>query len=187
MKRLFAGVLTLFLVLSGCTGSASEIDRALALRSRLVSANCCRFDTEVTADFGDQLYTFAMSCEADSTGKVNFSVTEPESIAGITGTISQVGGQLTFDGAALAFELLANDRFSPVSAPWVLIHTLMSGYITSCAGSDKGLLLYIDDSYEDDALNLTVWLDQNDQPTAAEISWQGRRILSMTVSNFTIE
>ena len=188
MKKRFAVLITiLFAFLSGCSGGNDELDRAMALRSRLVSCNGCTFDAEVTADYEDKLYSFSMNCRADSAGNVAFTVTAPDSIAGITGTVSQQGGTLTFDDTALAFELLADGLFSPVSAPWILIHTLQSGYLTSCAELDDGLLLSVDNSYEEDSLNLSIRLGSGDLPTEAEISWQGRRILSLTVKNFAFQ
>ena len=48
-------------------------------------------------------------------------------------------------------------------------------------------MVSIDDSYEDDALNLSVWLGQDGLPTGAEILWRGRRVLSLTVKNFSFQ
>lgn len=157
----------------------------MALRSKLLSSDGYSFDAEITADYGDRLYSFSMNCRVDDEASVAFSVTAPQTIAGITGNITEKGGRLTFDDTALAFELLADGQFSPVSAPWLLVHTLRSGYLTSCAETEGGWILSIDDRYEDDALNLTVYLGADDLPSAAEVSWKGRRILSLTVKNFT--
>jgi hypothetical protein len=41
-----------------------------------------------------------------------------------------------------------------------------------------------DGSYQDDALHLDIWLDENDSPQRGEILWQGRGILSVSVTNF---
>ena len=158
----------------------------MAFRQRLLKASGCSFDVELTADYGDKLYTFALSCEADADGTVSFTVTAPQAIAGITGQISAAGGKLTFDGQALAFELLAQGQLSPVSAPWILLKTLRSGYLTSCGQDGEYLRLTIDDSYAEDALHLDIWLGAGDIPVRGEVLWQGRRILSMDVKNFQI-
>ena len=100
-------------------------------RAKLL-AQAVSFDAEITADYGDKTYTFAMHCESDTKGDMTFTVTAPESIAGISGTISASGGKLTFSDTALAFDLMADDQLSPVSAPWILMKTLRSGYLTSC-------------------------------------------------------
>ena len=125
-----------------------------------------------------------MDCQCDSQGDLTFAVTAPETITGITGKVSDAGGKLTFDDTALQFDLMAEEQVTPVSAPWILMKTLRSGYITS-AGMDGGRLrLTIDDSYEDDALHLDIWLGEDDCPEDAEILYKERRILSLKVTNF---
>lgn len=182
MKRIIAAV-CLLILLAGCSGKQEEMDRAMALRSKLLAQGAA-FDAEITADYGKELYTFSMSCQMDTQGKLTFSVTAPESIRGIGGEISAAGGALAFDEEALSFPLLADGQVTPVSAPWVLMHTLRSGYLTSCGSEGDTLRIAIDDSYEDDALHLDIWLDSDDLPARGEILWQGRRILSVVVKNF---
>lgn len=185
MKKVLPLILTV-LLLTGCSGTPKEMDRALALRTRLLQASSCTFDAEVTADYGDKLYTFSMNCTADPNGDLSFRVTAPESISRIAGQITRQGGALTFDKTALHFDLLADDQLSPVSAPWVLMKSLRGGYMTS-AGMEDGLLrLSVNDSYEDDALNLDVWLDSGDIPQRADICYDGKRILSMKMENVVI-
>lgn len=166
-------------------GKNEELETAMDLRARLLAGNCS-FQTEIVADYGDKLYTFGMRCEADSRGAVGFQVIAPDSIAGISGNASSDGGMLTFDDASLAFPLLADGQLSPVSAPYVLINTLRGGYVRS-AGKDGDLVLVtIDDSYDEDALQLDIWLDAQGMPVRGEILFDGRRILSMTISDFRI-
>lgn len=184
MKRV--GWLLILLILTGCANAASEIERGMALRSKLLQANGCSFDTGVTADYGDKLYTFSLACEADAAGTLTFTVTEPESIAGIAGTIGKDGGRLTFDDTALQFDLMADDQLSPVSAPWVFLKTLRGGYLTSACEEDGLLRLTIDDSYEDDALQLDIWLAEGDLPVRVEMLYGNRRIVSMDVKNFQL-
>lgn len=185
MKRLLA-LLLLLTLLAGCAGAQEEIDPMLSLRSSLQKGNGCSFNAVITADYGDQIHTFEVSCTAGPTGNTSFTVLAPESISGITGIIDAEAGKLTFDNTALAFSLLADGQLSPVSAPWVFIKAMLGGYIRS-AGKDGSLLRCdVDDSYEDDALNLSIWLDDAGLPVRAEIGYRGRRILSLAVSNFQI-
>lgn len=184
MKRIFA-VLLAALMLTGCGFDNPGLDRAMKLRADLLAAECS-FDAVITADYGDKIYTFTLRCLGDSSGNLAFEVTRPESIAGITGKISDDGGYLTFDNAALAFELLADNQISPVSAPWVLLRTLRSGYVTACSEEGDGLRLSVDDSYKEDALHLDIRLDGSDIPVRAEILWNGRRIITIDVENFEI-
>lgn len=182
MRRIIP-ILLILVLLAGCAGARDTMDRAMALRSALL-AKGAEFDAAVTADYGDKTYSFGMHCRMEAQGKVTFSVTAPETIAGITGTVSASGGKLTFDGNALAFTLLADGQVSPVSGPWLLMKTLRSGYLTSCGVEDGCLRIAIDDSYEDDALHLDVWLDESDCPKRGEILWKGRRILTVEIENF---
>ena len=185
MKRIGL-LLCAFLLLTGCSGKGKELDRAMELRRKLLGASECSFRAEITADYGEILHVFRMNCTVDDQGGVSFRVTAPESIAGITGTLSKQGGALTFDDTALYFDLLADQQLSPVSAPWVLMKALRGGNITS-AGVEKGSLrISVDDSYEENALNLEVWLDSEDIPQRADICYAGKRILSLNLENVRI-
>ena len=177
----------LLVLLCGCSSGEDAMGQAMELRSRLAASNGYTFDSRITADFGDKRYTFSMNCRADNAGNLSFTVTDPETISGISGVIDSQGGKLTFDDTALAFELLADGQLSPVSAPWVMVHTLHFGYITFCAATDEGMMLSINDSYQDDALNLSVYLGQDGLPTGSEIFYNGSRILSLTVINFKFQ
>ena len=178
-------VMLALLLLGGCKGSEAELDRAMALRAKLL-ASSVSFDAEITADYGDEVHTFAVYCEGDSQGNMGFRVTAPETIADITGRIDAGQGKLTFQDTALAFPLLAEDQLSPVSSPWIFYQTLRSGYLTAAGMEEEFLRLTIDDSYEEDALTLDIWLDEQDLPIRAEILYDGRRILTLEIENFQI-
>ena len=182
MKRLTSLLMTL-IVFSGCAAANGEMEEALNIRSRMLSSGCS-FRCQITADYIDTVEVFTLDCSVDPDGKVEFTVVEPESIRSITGQVEGEKGALTFDDVILAFPLMADDRLSPVSSPWILIQTVRKGYITACTREGEGLHLTIDDSYADDALTLEVWTDQQGFPTAGEICWQGRRVVSMTVEGF---
>lgn len=184
MKRA-VGILLLLLTFTGCGADDAALDRAMALRAKLLGSECS-FDAEITADYGDEIRTFSVYCEGNGEGNLGFQVTAPEAIEGITGVIDQGGGKLTFQDTALAFPLLADDQLSPVSAPWVFFTTLRGGYLTAAGMEDELLRLTIDDSYEEDALTVDIWLDALDTPVRAEILYDGRRILTLTISNFQI-
>ena len=177
--------LCVLLMLTGCGKHNEELDRAMALRTRLLTASVS-FDAEITADYGDEIHTFSVYCEGDSQGNLGFRVTDPETIGDITGRIEAGEGKLTFRDTVLAFPLMAEDQLSPVSAPWIFYTTLRGGYLTSAGMEEDLLRLTIDDSYEDDALTVDIWLDESDSPVRAEILYDGRRILTLEIENFKI-
>lgn len=184
MKRIIAIVLMVLMV--GCSKADTALDQAITLRNRLLDGNGCSFDAVITADYGEKLYTFSLNCQADAAGNLAFTVTEPKSISGITGTISDSGGKLTFDDQALAFEMLADGQVTPVSAPWLFLKTLRSGYLNAAGRDGEHTKLIIDDSYEENPIQLDIWLDENMIPIRGEILWQGRRVVSLSVNNFQI-
>ncbi len=185
MKRM-AALLLCCILLAGCGKETGEMERGMKLRSSLLQGSEVSFDMDVSADYGDTVQLFSMACKADRDGNITFTVTAPETISGITGTITGGKGQLTFDETALHFGLITDDQLSPVSAPWVLMKTLRSGYLKSAGMEEDMLRLTIDDSYEDDALQLDIWLDEQDLPLRAEVLYDGRGILSLCVKNMAI-
>lgn len=185
MKRIGA-ILIAVVLLCGCTGKSDELERVMTLRAKLLGCMEVRFDAAITADYGDEVHTFAMSCTGDNQGNLQFTVTQPESIAGITGSIGENAGALTFDDVALAFPLMADEQVTPVSGPWILLRTLLGGYLTACGMEGDKLRVSIDDSYEDDALQLEIWLNEDDLPVQAEIIYDGRRIVTMEIEHFEI-
>lgn len=186
MKRLAVTILVL-IFLTGCSDADASLDRAMALRQNLLNAQGCSFEADVAADYGDKLYTFSMSCSVNKQGDLSFTVTAPESIAGITGTVSETGGNLTFDDALLYFPLLAEEQLSPVSAPWLLVRTLRGGYLTSACMEDSLLRLTIDDSYQEDALQADIWIQEGDRLLRGEFLHNGRKILTVDVKDYQIQ
>ena len=185
MKKILS-ILLILCIFSGCSGRRNELDRAMELRADLLGCASCSFDVTVTADYGDELYAFGMSCAGENTGDLRFTVTAPETIAGITGKFQGEKGMLTFDDFALEFPRLTDDQITPVSGPWILLNTLMGGYLTSCGPAGETLMVTIHDSYEDDALTLDIWLDAENRPVRAEILYDNRRIVTMDIENFSI-
>ena len=178
-------LLLLVEILVGCSPQNDSYERAVMLRKNLLESDGCEFETLITADYGEKVHTFRMACTADSSGALTFRVLEPDTIEGITGKNSELGGQLTFDDSVLMFEPLADGQISPVSAPWILIHTLRSGYISACGNDGDKLRIQLDDSYREDALHVDIWTDENTIPVRGEILYAGRRILSVDVERFT--
>ena len=179
-------LLLLLITLSGCADASTELERGMELRSKLLKAENVAFTADISADYGDSIQLFSMDCRGDSQGNLRFTVTAPETIAGIAGIISDGEGKLTFEDTALHIALLTDEQLNPVSAPWILLKTLRSGYITSAGMEENQLRLTIDDTFEEDALQLDIWLDENDLPIRSEVCYDGKRILTLSVRDFRI-
>ncbi|MBO7251261.1 MAG: hypothetical protein J6V25_01410 [Oscillospiraceae bacterium] len=183
--KIWAISLAILLLLTGCDAS-SEIERGMALRNEILKGKNCKFTAKVTADYGDRSTEFTMDCSFDSMGNMDFTVIQPQSISGITGSVSTQGGNLRFDDKVLFFSLLTDEQINPVSAPWIFMKTLRSGYLTSACMESGLLRMSIDDSFDDDALNLDIWLDNENVPVRGEVLYEGERILTIEVESFAI-
>ena len=173
------------ILLSGCKREDVSLSKALELRENLISSQSCTFDTEVTCEYNDLVYQFQLSCIAQN-DILRFTVTSPESIAGIEGSISNSGAELEFNDTALAFPPMAEGRISPVSAPWLFYKTLTGGYLHGCGKTEDGILISIDDSYESQPLHLQIYTDSDYNPILAEIYWQQQKIITLRIQNFSI-
>ncbi len=183
MKR-FVTVLIVFLFLAGCAGSENSMEHALAFRQKLLQQSGCQFVCDLTADYGDTLYQFKLACKVDSNGTVSFVVTEPSTIAGISGTISGSGTNVKFDENVLGFPILSEDLPTPLGAPWLFIAALRGGYIRTCDIKEGKMALTVADSYEEDTILLHIEFDEKDNPTSCEFIWKGRRFLTMQITLF---
>ena len=173
-------------ILTGCTGKRAEMDRAMNLRATLLGSEGCSFTAHLVADYGDAIQEFSLFCEGMNDGNLGFRVEKPDSISGITGRFRGEKGELTFGDVALALPPLADGQVTPVSGPWILLKTLLGGYLTACTLEDDLLRLTIHDSYEEDALQMEIWLNEENLPVQAEILYDGRRIVTMEIEDFQI-
>ena len=179
-------VLLLIFLLSGCTRGESDLNRVVKLREAINKCDSCSFTAVITADYADKIHIFKMACKADSGGDMTFEVIEPSTISGITGSFSKDTGMLTFDDQVLMFEMLADNQITPISAPWLLMETLKSGYLGACGPDGENLRIQIDDSYYADTIRADVWVNENNEPVRAEFIWKGKRIVSIDVADFLI-
>lgn len=182
MRRFLPAILFVFFAF-GCS-STRNVEPAVTLRNKLLQSNGCEFQMMITADYGENIYTFTMDCRSDKNGNVNFTVIEPETISGITGEIDNEGGKLTFNEKILAFPLLADEQLTPVSVPWLFVRMLYSGYIGSGGSDGDYYKVQMDDSYENDPLRADVWLNESNDPIHCDFLWNNRRIFTAKIENF---
>ena len=184
--KFFVTVILALSILCGCSVKDQSMEQATALRKEILDAEGCAFEATITADYGSAIHTFTVSCSADTAGTLSFTVTEPDTISGITGYISDDDASITFDDKVLAFQMLADGQISPISTPWLFLKALRGGYISGCSANDAGLCIYIDDSFREYSLQLEVYTDTNTVPYHADFIWQNRRILSLDIQDFAI-
>lgn len=174
------------LLLTGCgNGGQAPMDQALAFRARLLEAGGCSFLTEVTADFGTHTYDFTMSCQTDGEGVLSFTVTAPESISGIGGTVSGESGTISYGETVLAIPSLAQGRLSPVAAPYALSQCWRAGYIATCGTQETMTHFSVETRFLEEPITTETWLDTElGVPLRAEICYNNQRIVTLTFSGF---
>lgn len=178
----------LLALLTGCAGTetAQPSQKALNFRTALMDAGGCSFTAEVAADYGSRVYTFTLDCDYTVDGEAHLTVTSPETISGISATVSADGAQVEFDGASLDFGQMANGYVAPMAVPWLLGNCWLREYISN-AGSDGELerITYLQ-GYNEAELTLDTWLDAEGTPVRCEVSWDGTRCLTVTLSDFQL-
>ena len=119
--RVFVSALCIVFFLVGCGNRNEPLNHAMELRNKFQSSNGCKFNAEISADYGDKIYQFLMECQVDKNGDLTFCVKEPVSISGITGVIRNEKGSIVFDDRVLGFQTIADEQITPVTAPWIMI------------------------------------------------------------------
>lgn len=186
MRRVLFVFLAVML-LGGCSNDKVRMEQALAFRNAVLAANECTFSAVVTTDYGDSIYTFGMACTSKKDGTVHITITEPETIKGITCTVAGKNGKILFDDKAVLFETLADGQITPVISPWLFMKAIRGGYIAYSGVKEKQMELRIDDTFSDTPFCTEIYFNENNMPVFAEILWQGRRIVSMEINNFSIQ
>lgn len=184
MRRFFA-VLTLCALLFGCAGEKDVLEPSIAFRAALLQAGGCSFRAKIEADFGSQIERFAADCDFSTDGTALLTLTEPETLAGLTATVTERGGKITYDGMSVDFGLLANGNVNPAAAP-ALTALSWSGEYISAAGWEEELYRV---TYEKDFAQKRLQIDtyfKNDLPILAEVCYNNQRILKLEISDFSL-
>ena len=182
MRRILSLCLLLVL-LTGCKGEESLLSQAITFRGQLITAGGCSFRAKITADYGQEVQQFTLVCDGDGEGKVSFCVTEPDTIAEITGQMEGEEGTVTYDGLQLAFPLLVNDRLSPVSAPALAVSCWMKEFILSAGRSEELYRVTYEKKIKEKDLLIDTYFEK-DIPISAELCYNGYRVIHMEILDF---
>ena len=188
LRKKFALLLTLISIfLTGCAAK-SPAQQPLTFRTALLEAGGCSFTAAVTADYGETTTDFTLDASfAPETG-ASLTVTAPETIAGITAHVKDSTADVSFDNTQLGLGSLANGRFAPLAAPYVLGQSWAGAYIDSTGTEDGLLRATYRLGYDKQELVVDTWFTEEPfTPQYAEISADGRMVLSIRISNFAMQ
>lgn len=182
MRRCLA-VLLLLCCLVGCAAGESTLAPAIAFRAALVQAGGCRFTAAITVDYGQRVQCFTLACDADGEGTTGITLLEPETVAGVTATVTDGGGRITYDGMALDFGLLANGDLIPAAVPCMLATCWMREYICDAGEHGTGCQVRYRKKIGEKELLLDTFFE-NGIPFLAEVCYNDSGILKIEISDF---
>lgn len=133
-------VLMMTLVLTACGGTAQADDpqeQVLAIRAAYLAADSYAAKLDVTADYGQRVYTYSVGVTVAG-GESVLAVNAPAELAGITARLTDGESQLEYDGAVLETGPLSPDGLTPLGAVPALLECARSGFIASCGAERLG-------------------------------------------------
>ena len=184
MRRIAAAVL-LCLFLCGCTKSENAIQQAVEFRAALVQAGGCRYKAEICADFGQTVECFTVRCDSKADGTTDLAIERPESLAGITATVTDKGGKITYEGMAVDFGLLADGTLAPAAAPALLVNCWSSEYIAYGGNEGDRYRAGYEKGFDPSVLKIDTWFENN-LPIYAEVCYNDTGILRLTITEFEL-
>ena len=183
MKKL----MTLFLLLiclTGCKGEDRLLSQAIRFRGELVEAGGCSFIADLECDYGEIVEHFSLQFDWTEGSGGELTLLEPETIAGITARVSPEEGTVTYDGLALGFAPLAEDSVSPAGAPALVVDCWSRAYIHSAGEDGERYRVCYQKNYGQNAMLIDTYFE-NGIPILAELCYNGKRILKLSISDFT--
>ena len=135
-------MILLCLALSACGGeggggNAAE-QLALEIRTEYIAMTACTAGMEVTADYGQRVYTYGMDLSWVQEGDTVLTLTAPANVAGATARIREGQTWLEYDGARVETGALSPEGLSPVDAVPALIAYAREGFMAECTEETLG-------------------------------------------------
>lgn len=197
-KRLCALMMTLVLPLSACggAGGGNEAEDALAeVRGQYLEMAACSGHADLTADYGQRVYTYGVDFTWKREGETLLTLTAPEVIAGTTAHITAGETALEYDGVMLETGPLNTQGLAPVDALPALLTYAREGFAAECAlegseGEAQNLHVICRDPEQDPGVGTEaeLWFDRSTGALLrGEISEGGVTVIQCMVSGFAME
>ena len=196
MRKALSCVLMITLLLSGCragSGGNTPEEEALALREAYQALAGWSASADLSVCYTETVYDFSLDAQWRRDGETVLTVTAPELVAGITARVAQGETVLEYDGAGLSLGLLDDSGLTPVSAVTACMEQIQRGWMAKCAWAgenDAHLQISFQDPEREDNAGTQFLLTFDRAGYAllsAEVSAQGRTVLSAQFSDFTME
>ena len=177
----------LLCLLCACGGKETNpLQAPMDFRKDLLQQGGCRVELAGTADLEEGVYSFRLEGRLDSDGSTEFTLLEPEELAGITVKTDGKTGRLICDAVSVAFGTPSDERLAPVSVPAALIRAWTEGYISSAGAEEELLLAVYELGYDSDTVSVYTWFDETGAPVRAELALRGKTEVRLTLSKFEL-
>lgn len=187
-------ILALLLALSACGGAEGSPAEQLALelRGAYLGLEGCTASLEVTADYGQRVYRYAMDLSWQREGETVITLTAPQEVAGVTARLREGESALEYDGVRVETGPLDTQGLSPLEAPPLLLETLRTGFLAECVLEDRDGTEVLHLTSRDperapgDGRELQLWLDAaTGVLLRGEIAWEGETVIQCDVTAFS--
>lgn len=197
--RLRTGVLTisLCLALTACGGGAGvgpAEQLALDIRGEYLELTGCAASLEVTADYGQRVYTYGMELDWRREGETVLTLTSPENVAGVSARIQAGETALEYDGMRVETGPLDDSGLSPVDGVPALLDYALEGFIAACGMEelDGVQALRVDcrdpERAPGEGRACALWFDPSTHALLrGELSQDGFTVLTCVFSEFQME
>lgn len=186
--------LLLLCLLCGCTGTDSDNNLTLELRSDFLSREGCSGVMELTADYGQRVYAYTVEFDGTVKDGMTLVITAPEEVAGITANIREGQTYLEYDGVRLETGPLNAEGLSPLDALPTFLTAMESGYIVETATEQMGetevLRICCRDPEKDpgQGLETVLWFDKAQKTLLrGEIRSDGFTVIQSEFSAFILQ
>lgn len=190
-------MMTLVLALTACggKGSGNEAEELLnRTRTRYLEMTGCTGHADITADYGQRVYTYGMDFSWQKDGETLLTLTAPEKVAGTSARIARGETALEYDGVMMATGPLDSAGLTPIDVIPALLEQTRAGYMAEYALEDwdgaQRLWAICRDPEEEPGhgLETQLWFE----PTTGallrgEVSEDGYTVIQSDFTGFTIQ
>ena len=185
MRKGIVSVLMIpLLLLGGCGEREAKLEKGFSsFRESLVAAESVTARADLTADYGGTVADYVLDVAYDGRS-TRVTVVEPEIISGVTAEARWGETTIAYDGVMLGAGALDEDGLTPVSAIPAALAAMAGGYVELLWWDGEAIAARL---YVSETARCTVWLDAATlAPTAAEISSNGRRVVTCAFADWTL-
>ena len=181
MKRKISALLMITaLLLCGC-GENEELAFE-SFREELAGAEELCFTADVQAEYEDKTAAFKLEFSMKD-DEYAVKILEPELVAGISAHIKSGETHLEYDGVILDIGVLNDRGLCPMSALPYLADAMKDAYAEMAWTEDELLTVRLVPA---DDMSVTLWINEDNEPVNAEISYKEKTVVFVEIDNWEI-